>query len=617
MLTLDQLNTAPLPQALRMLDGLYEHSPWIAERALAQRPFASLAQLKHTMTRVLDDAGLEPQLALIRAHPELAGKAMVSKSLTAESTNEQTKAGLTDCTPEEFAHIQRLNADYNAKFGFPFILAVRGPRGTGLTKAQIIDAFERRLHGHPDFERRECLRNIHRIAEIRLNDKFGFEPLDGQQVWDWQEKLAQHSDPGYAEKGQLTVTYLTDAHRACALALSHWMKDCGFDEIEIDAVGNVVGRYHPAPPGDGSTAGSPPGQIHPPGAPQPAQRRSVIAPQYLLTGSHYDTVRNGGKYDGRLGLFVPMACVRKLHAAGRRLPFGIEVVAFAEEEGQRYQATFLGSGALTGHFDPAWLDQKDADGITLREAMRHAGLCVDDIPKLRRDPARYLGFIEVHIEQGPVLNELNLPLGIVTSINGSVRYVGEVTGMASHAGTTPMDRRRDAAAAVAELILYAERRAAQDGDSVATVGMLQVPNGSINVVPGACRFSLDMRAPTNAQRDAMAQDVLAMLDQICERRGLRFRAEETMRAAAAPSAPEWQMRWEAACSALGVPLHRMPSGAGHDAMKMHEIMPQAMLFVRGENSGISHNPLESSTADDMDLAVKAFDHVLQQLSQDC
>lgn len=585
-LTLDQLNAAPLPEALQMLDGLYEHSPWIAERALAQRPFASLAQLKHAMTRVLDEAGVEPQLALIRAHPELAGKAMVSQTLTAESTNEQTKAGLTNCTPEEFAHIQQLNADYNARFGFPFILAVRGPRGTGLTKAQIIEAFERRVHGHPDFERAECLRNIHRIAEIRLNDKFGFEPVYGQLVWDWQEKLAQHSDPGYAEKGQLTVTYLTDAHRACAQRISHWMKDCGFDEIEIDAVGNVVGRYHAAKPGA----------------------------KYLLTGSHYDTVRNGGKYDGRLGIFVPMACVQKLHAAGQRLPFGIEVVGFAEEEGQRYKATFLGSGALTGHFDPAWLDQKDADGVTMREAMQHAGLCIDDIPELQRDPAQYLGFIEVHIEQGPVLNELNLPLGIVTSINGSVRYLGEVIGIASHAGTTPMDRRRDAAAAVAELILYAEQRAAQDGDSVATVGMLQVPNGSINVVPGACKFSLDMRAPTNAQRDAMARDVLAKLDEICERRGLRHTLEETMRAAAAPSAPEWQARWEAACTELGVPLHRMPSGAGHDAMKLHEVMPQAMLFVRGENSGISHNPLESSTADDMDLAVKAFNHVLHQLT---
>lgn len=586
--TLQELNAAAPEAAAQMLDGLYEHTPWIAQQALQQRPFASLAALKYALAQVLAAASRDQQLALVRAHPELAGKAMVAQALTAESTNEQSQAGLTQCTPEEFARIQQLNADYNARFGFPFILAVRGPRGTGLAKQEIIDTFARRLDNPPDFELAEALRNIHRIAEIRLNDKFGAEPGLGNEVWDWHERLAQHSDPGYAERGQLTVTYLTDAHRACAQRISHWMRDCGFDEVEIDAVGNVVGRYHPATPGQ----------------------------KYLLTGSHYDTVRNGGKYDGRLGIFVPMASVRELHRAGRRLPFGIEVVAFAEEEGQRYKATFLGSGALIGDFNPAWLEQQDADGITLRQAMQHAGLCVDDIPALRRDPARYLGFVEVHIEQGPVLSELDMPLGVVTSINGSVRYVGEVIGMASHAGTTPMDRRRDAAAAVAELLLYVERRAAQDGDSVGTVGLLEVPGGSINVVPGRCRFSLDLRAPGNAQRDRLAEDVLAELQSICARRHVHYRLEETMRAAAAPSAPAWQQRWERAVAALGLPVHRMPSGAGHDAMKLHEVMPQAMLFVRGQNSGISHNPLESTTADDMQLAVDAFTHVLNQLAHE-
>lgn len=585
-LTLEQLNTADTASAVQLLDGLYEHSPWIAEAALAQRPFKSLAHLKHAMVQVLAQASPEAQLGLIRAHPELAGKAMVAQSLTAESTNEQNTAGLTACTPEEFARIQQLNADYNARFGFPFILAVRGPRGTGLTKAEIIDTFARRSFNHPNYERAEALRNIHRIAEIRLNDKFGYTPTLGNDVWDWQEKLAQHSEPGYAEKGQLTVTYLTDAHRACAQRISHWMRDCGFDEVEIDAVGNVVGRYHPAQAGA----------------------------KYLLTGSHYDTVRNGGKYDGRLGIFVPMACVRELHRAGKRLPFGIEVVGFAEEEGQRYKATFLGSGALIGDFKPEWLEQKDADGITMREAMQHAGLCIDDIPKIRRDAAQYLGFIEVHIEQGPVLNELDLPLGVVTSINGGVRYVCEMYGTASHAGTTPMDRRHDAALGVAELGLYLEQRARQDGDSVLTIGMLQVPNGSINVIPGRCLFSMDLRAPTDAQRDAMVQDVLAQLQAIALRRGLQYKTELAMQAAAAPSAPDWQLRWEKAVAALGVPVFRMPSGAGHDAMKLHEIMPQAMLFTRGLNGGISHNPRESTTSDDMQLAVEAFSHVLQQLA---
>ena len=586
LLTLAQLNAAGPAAAVAMLDGVYEHSPWIAQRALAQRPFRSLAHLKHALVQALAASSADEQIGLIRAHPELAGKAMVSKTLTAESTNEQNKAGLTDCTPEEFAQIQKLNADYNAKFGFPFILAVRGPRGTGLAKREIIETFARRLHNHPSFELGEALRNIHRIAEIRLNDKFGADITLGNDVWDWQEQLSVHTDPGYAEKGQLTVTYLTDAHRACAANISGWMRDCGFDSVHIDAVGNVVGRYEGATP-DAKT---------------------------LLTGSHYDTVRNGGKYDGRLGIFVPMACVRELKRQNKRLPFAFEVVGFAEEEGQRYKATFLGSGALIGHFDQRWLDQKDADGITMREAMQHAGLKEEDIPKIQRDPARYLGFVEVHIEQGPVLTELDLPLGIVTSINGSVRYVGEVIGMASHAGTTPMDRRRDAAAAVAELILYTEQRAAKDGDSVGTVGMLEVPSGSINVVPGRCKFSLDLRAPNNAQRDALANDVVAALKDICERRGVRYELEETMRAAAAPSAPAWQQRWEQAVDALGIPLFRMPSGAGHDAMKLHEVMPQAMLFVRGINSGISHNPLESSTNDNIQLAVRAFQLLLDNLA---
>ena len=303
-----------------------------------------------------------------------------------------------------------------------------------------------------------------------------------------------------------------------------------------------------------------------------------------------------------------MACVRELKRAGKRLPFNFEVVGFAEEEGQRYKATLLGSGALVGDFNPQWLEQQDADGITMRQAMEHAGLRVDGIPALRREPKDYLGFVEVHIEQGPVLNEMDLPLGIVTSINGSVRYSVEVTGTACHAGTTPMDRRSDAAAAVAEIILLAEKRAARDGDSVATVGQLLVPNGSTNVVPGRCLFTLDMRAPTNTQRDALVNDILAGLKEICERRQVRYTLEETMRASAAPSAPAWQQRWEQAVDTLGVPLHRMPSGAGHDAMKLHQIMPQAMLFVRGQNSGISHNPLESTTNDDMQLALLPFSH---------
>uniref|UniRef100_UPI0002376FF5 hydantoinase/carbamoylase family amidase n=1 Tax=Verminephrobacter aporrectodeae TaxID=1110389 RepID=UPI0002376FF5 len=485
--TLERLNGASAADALRLLDGLYAHAPWVAERALALRPLRSLAQLRHALVQAVRGAGADAQLALIRANPWRMDQALAQRSPT----------------PDESARIARLDTAYEERFGFPFVLAVRGPRGTGLTQQEIIDTLERRLENHADFERAEALRNLHRIAELRLNDRFGAEPTLGNDLWDWHEKLAEYSDPGFAQQGQLTVTYLTDAHRACARRIGDWMRDCGFDEVATDAVGNVVGRYHPA--ADGA--------------------------RYLLTGSHYDTVRNGGWYDGRLGIFVPMACVRELQRAGRRLPLGIEVVAFAEEEGQRYPASFLGSGALTGDFDPAWLDQRDAEGISMRSAMQHAGLCVEAIAALRRDPQRYLGFVEVHIEQGPVLNELDLPLGVVSSINGCVRFIGEMIGMASHAGTTPMGRRRDAAAGVAELALYIEQRAAQDEGSVGTIGLLDVPGGSINVVPGRCRFSLDLRGPSDAQRDALVQDVRAQLGRIAARRGLRYTLDEALRAA--------------------------------------------------------------------------------------
>ena len=236
---------------------------------------------------------------------------------------------------------------------------------------------------------------------------------------------------------------------------------------------------------------------------------------------------------------------------------------------------------------------------------------------MKRDPARYLGFVEVHIEQGPVLNELDLPLGVVTSINGSVRYLGEVVGMASHAGTTPMDRRRDAAAAVAELALYVEKRAARvprpgrhRRHAAGAERLDQRRARPLPVQPGPARHH--QRGARCAGRTTCSPSCSA----ICERRGLHHTLEETMRAAAAPSAPDWQQRWERAVESLGLPVFRMPSGAGHDAMKLHEVMPQAMLFVRGDNAGISHNPLESITNDDAELCVRAFQHLLEQLAEE-
>jgi len=574
VLTLDQLNAADCSAFTALLEGTYEHSPWVAEAAYAEHPFRSLVHLKQALVRAVRHADHDTQLQLVRAHPELAGKAAMAGDMTAESVGEQGRAGLNACTPAQFAKLQQLNADYNERFGWPFIMAVRGPRGTGLTREQIIATFERRLASHPDIEFAEALRNIHRIAEIRLNEKFGHEPVLGRQVWDCAELLAQHSDSA----DDLTVTYMTPAHQACQRQLLHWMHDCGFDDATVDAVGNVVGVYH------GTDRNLP----------------------RLMTGSHYDTVRNAGWFDGRVGIFVPLVVVRELQRAGRRLPFGIELVAFAEEEGQRYKATLLGSSAVIGRFDGDWLDQHDGDGITMREAMQSAGFSADaaEISMQGRDPKDYLGFVEVHIEQGPVLTEMDLPLGVVNSIYGSARYTGELIGQASHAGTTPMDRRRDAATAAAELALYVERRASSEPELVGTMGVLEVPRGSVNVVPGRCRFTLDLRGPTNEVRDELVADVLEELDRIVNDRGLQLTLEESHRASAAPSDADLQARWSEAVESLGLHPHALPSGAGHDAMKLHEVMPQAMLFVRGENLGISHNPLESSTDDDLDLAVR-------------
>uniref|UniRef100_UPI0040483E1F hydantoinase/carbamoylase family amidase n=1 Tax=Orrella sp. TaxID=1921583 RepID=UPI0040483E1F len=581
--------------------GAYAGAPWIAEAVIAHRPFASFAAFKYALTQVVQQSSEAAQLKLIQdSAPDW--RAVLNLSLN----------------PSLTASLLALLNDYQTKFGFPFVLAPEGPRGAvvastvvnavastvvsavgggvhavaesfALKPDEVLSTLQRRLGQPVEFERQESLREVHRIAELRLNALFGVTPELGNLVWDWCETLAAISEPGYVERGELTVTYLTAEHQACAAQLKQWMKEgCGFDSVTVDAVGNVVGVYH--------------GQ-------DPESPR-------LMTGSHFDTVRNGGKYDGRLGILVPMACVRELSRQGKRLPFGIEVVAFSEEEGQRYKAVFLGSGALTGAFNNAWLDQTDAQGISMRQAMADAGLNIDDIPSLKRDPAKYLGFVEVHIEQGPVLNSQDLPLGVVTSINGGLRLLGEIEGMASHAGTTPMTMRNDAAAGVAELILYLEERASSVPDLVGTVGQLEVPNGSINVIPGRCRFSLDIRATTDEVRNACAEDVKAALARICQKRGLRGSVEEIMRVAAAPSDPIMQGRWERSVAGLGLPVFCMPSGAGHDAMKLHDIMPQAMLFMRGLNAGISHNPLESITNDDTELCVRAFEGLLQQLTQE-
>lgn len=569
--TLEQLNAAETSAFIAALHGIYEHSPWIPERAALQRPFRNLTAFKLALHKVVTDASRAEQLGLIRAHPELAGRAAIAGELTAESTGEQAKAGLNLCSPEEFARLQQLNADYNAKFGFPFILAVKGPTGAGLTRQQIIATFARRLRNQPEDELREALRQIGRIAEMRINDLLGYRPMMGATVMQWAEEIGALSE----DEGALTCTYLTETHQRTAEQIAQWMREAGM-HVHIDAVGNVVGRYLSTDP----------------------QART------LLTGSHYDTVRNGGKYDGREGILLPIAVVKHLHERGETLPFHFEVIGFSEEEGVRFKSTFLGSNAVTGHFDMKLLDLQDKDGISMREVITQAGHDVAAIPQIARDPADILGYVEVHIEQGPVLLNRDLPVGIVTSIAGSSRYLVELKGVASHAGTTPMDMRKDAAAAAAEIILYVEQRCSQDQHAalVGTVGQLQVPRGSTNVIPGGCQLSLDIRAAVDEVRMAAVKDVLGKIEEICGRRSIDFKLEETLSAPAAPCAPWLMDQLRAATERAGVTPFELASGAGHDAMAIAKLTDVCMLFTRCGNGGISHNPLETMTADDAEVS---------------
>jgi N-carbamoyl-L-amino-acid hydrolase len=587
MTTLSELNSCDAATFIDRLRGIYEHSPWIPERAAAQRPFVNATALKLALQSVVSAAALDEQLGLIRAHPELAGKAAVGGQLTAESTSEQARSGLHLCSPEEFAVLHQLNADYNAKFGFPFILAVKGPDGQGLTRRAIIATFTRRLKNRRADEVAECLRQIKRIAEIRLNDLLGLTLDFGPAVMQWCETLAAWSDAANVEGEDydLTCAYMTPAHRKTAAQLMEWMREAGMD-AHIDAVGNVVGVYRSDAPGA----------------------------RTLMTGSHYDTVRNGGKYDGRLGILLPIAIVRHLHQRGEKLPFHLEVVGFAEEEGVRFKSTFLGSNAVTGRFDLSLLDQTGADGVSMREALLAAGHDVSQIPAIARDPAELLGFVEVHIEQGPVLLERDLALGVVTAIAGSSRYLVELAGLASHAGTTPMTMRKDAATAAAEIVLLVEQRCAQAVSLVGTVGQLQVPGGSVNVIPGACRLSLDIRAADDAVRLAAVKDVLDGIAAICERRQVEFSLQQIVDASAAPCAPRLMRQFGAAIERAGLPRFDLLSGAGHDAMAMAAITDVAMLFTRCGNGGISHNPLETMTADDAEIAAQVLLDFLRNYS---
>ena len=402
-----------------------------------------------------------------------------------------------------------------------------------------------------------------------------FDCAAGREFIARVEELGRHSDSPH----HYTRTYLTHAHQAAARQIAQWMRDAGM-QVRVDAVGSVIGRYEAA------TAGA----------------------RTLLMGSHFDSVRNGGKYDGVMGILVPIACVAALSREHRRAPVAIEIVAFADEEGARFQTSFLASRALVGRFDPGLLSRTDAGGITLAHAMKEAGLDPEAIRGPQVDLASLAGYVEVHIEQGPVLLHEERALGVVTSIAAGTRHWLTVQGSAGHAGTVPMALRHDALAAACEMVLAIERRCGAGGSLVGTVGMLEVKDGTGNVIPGEVRFSADIRAADGDTLAVAEREIFGECEAVAARRGVRLERSRTHAVKAAPCAPWLQERFAESIERVAGdgPARRLASGAGHDAMILAEACDVGMMFVRCGAGGVSHNPAETVSAEDAELAIRAL-----------
>ncbi|HTC44070.1 MAG TPA: allantoate amidohydrolase [Steroidobacteraceae bacterium] len=365
---------------------------------------------------------------------------------------------------------------------------------------------------------------------------------------------------------RLTRVFLSAEHRRANELVAGWLAEAGM-RARVDAMGNITGRV------EGKARGLP----------------------ALMLGSHLDTVRDAGRYDGMLGVVTAIECAH--HIGAGLLPFALEVVGFGDEEGVRFGSTLLGSRAIAGTLDLKVLEATDRDGISLAEALRSFGLDPAQVATAARRREDLLGYVELHIEQGPVLERAGLPVGCVTSINGATRLQVRMQGMAGHAGTVPMMARQDALVAAAEVILAVEQRCSQEQHLVGTVGRIDASPGAVNVIPGECRFTIDVRAPEDLRRRKAVEDLRAKVAEISVRRGIQPSITVMHDSPASPCAPWLMQQIDAAIAAQGVTAQRLPSGAGHDAMAISAIADTGMIFVRCAG-GISHNPAESITVED-------------------
>ena len=376
---------------------------------------------------------------------------------------------------------------------------------------------------------------------------------------------------------QLTRIFLSREHRAAAELILGWMRLAGM-RAHLDAIGNVCGRY------EGERPGLP----------------------CLMLGSHYDTVRDAGKWDGPLGLVTAISCVADLHRRERRLPFAVEITGFADEEGVRFASTLLGSRALAGTFDESVLNAKDSAGITMREALVQFSLDPDHIGAAARARSELLAYVELHIEQGPVLENQHLPVGVVTAIAGATRLAANLTGMAGHAGTVPMALRRDALTGAAQIITTIEELCrTDDGGLVGTVGYIHAMPGATNVIPGRVAFTIDLRAPTDAHRKRAVADIVRQIEAVAKRRKLSLQVDVTHENRTVPCAPWLKAQVADAVAAEGHRVFELPSGAGHDGMAMIDIADVAMVFVRCRG-GVSHHPDEHVETADADAGARVL-----------
>jgi allantoate deiminase len=395
----------------------------------------------------------------------------------------------------------------------------------------------------------------------------------GEEIVDRINELAAISETGE----HLARLFLTKEHRTAAELILGWMRSAGMN-AHLDAIGNVCGRY------EGERPGLP----------------------CLMLGSHYDTVRDAGKWDGPLGVITAIACVADLNRRGKRLPFAIEVTGFADEEGVRYASTLLGSRAIAGTFDESVLSGRDEAGISMREALVAFGLDPDHIGAAARARRELLAYIELHIEQGPVLEKEGLPVGVVTAIAGATRLAARLTGMAGHAGTVPMALRCDALTGAAEAICAVEEFCRTDkGGLVGTVGYIHATPGATNVIPGQVSFTMDIRAPTDMQRRRAVSDIVRRIEAIAKRRNLALQVDVTHENRTVPCAPWLKAQVAEAISAEGFRVFELPSGAGHDGMAMIDIADVGMIFVRCRG-GISHHPDEHVELADADAGARVL-----------